>query len=352
MPVENLPIFTSFNVQRFTQYGSMDCANWYGLQVEDTKKIQALYPAMGRQHVNFFGQNKLIFTNEPSASFKTFNYAYYIVGTSVIAVNRFYDTFMIGSVSLGATCWFDYLTVQTTTYAMLTDGTFSYLITEAPMLTGITMQQITDPNKPTNPTYVRAFGNRFVVSEGNTPLYFLTDVNLANALTPGPLVDVNTIFSPFGGAALFGTAAAIIRQMAVLHNQLYLFYDFTTDVYANIAQQITIGGATTEFPFKLNTSYNFDFGIADPNTLSVGFGMMAWLARNQEGTEQFMISEGQKPVNISTDAINVLLEHSRHASGESPYLLGETDGFLYQYENTVFYTEFCWNFSEFRYSGL
>ena len=56
--IEPLNIFCYFDVQRFTQFGAMDCANWYGIQVESGKKQQAMYPTMGRKHVEFLGENK------------------------------------------------------------------------------------------------------------------------------------------------------------------------------------------------------------------------------------------------------------------------------------------------------
>ncbi len=74
---------------------------------------------------------------------------------------------------------------------------------------------------------------------------------------------------PALNAALNASASGIIGQFAVLQNQLYILCDFVTDVWANIITQITVGGVTREFPWKLNSSYNFDFGIADPNSLSV-----------------------------------------------------------------------------------
>ena len=40
--IKPLPIFCYYDVQRFTQFGSMDCANWYGIQVDSGKKKQAL----------------------------------------------------------------------------------------------------------------------------------------------------------------------------------------------------------------------------------------------------------------------------------------------------------------------
>jgi hypothetical protein len=331
--IEPLPIFCYYDKQRFTQFGTMDCANWYGIQVESGKKQQALYPAMGRQHVRFLEQNRLVFNSQPRVEFKSINYLYVVDGTTVYQYDRFYNRKVLPiSVALGTPIWFATLAVGTLIYNMMTDGHDIYVIKEDG--SSVTAEVVTDPNAPGgtttggNPLYVAAFGNRFVVSVEGTPDFYLSTINLSG--------NANTYFT-INGAALNGRASGVIGQFAVLHNQLYIMCDFTTDIWANIITQITVGGVTSEFPWKLNSSYNFDFGIADPNSLSVGFGMMVWLAENQDGLVSFMVSNGQRPEDISSEAINVLLEHSTHPNTLSPFFVTEVDGFLYQYENTIFY---------------
>ena len=61
------------------------------LLAPNTKKTQAFYPAMGRKHIEFFGQNKLVFAVEPQQIFKTIDFMYVIVGTTVIQVDKFYN---------------------------------------------------------------------------------------------------------------------------------------------------------------------------------------------------------------------------------------------------------------------
>lgn len=338
MPVEQLPIFCYYDKQRFIQFGSMDCANWYGISVDSGKKQQALYPAMGRKHISFLNINRLIFNDEPRAIYKTINYFYVVDGTEVIQVDRFYNQKVIGSVSLGSQIWFDWLAVGTQIYALLTDEKKIYLITENN--TSVSMVAVTDANAPSNPLYVAAFGNRFAVSQKNSPFFYLSTINLSGG--------ASGCFS-FGSppAPLFGQASGVIGQMGVLHNQLYIFNDFTTDIWANIPTQITVGGATAEFPWKLNTSYNWDYGIADPHSLSINFGRMAWLAKNADGLVSFMASNGQQPQDISSQAINVLLENSASNDTLSPFLTNTSDGFIYQYENTVFYRVSAGKFLDF-----
>lgn len=331
--IEELPVFCYYDVQRFRQFGAMDCANWYGIKVESGKKQQALYPAMGRQHITFLNQNRLIFNDQPRNVFKSINYLYVVDGTSVYQFDRFYNQKTLPiTVELGSPIWFATLPVGTMVYNMMTDGTHIFVIKEDG--SAVTAEEVTDPNAPGGsttggrPLYVAAFGNRFVVSMADTPDFYLTQINLAG--------NANTYFT-VSGSALFARASGIIGQFGVLQNQLYIMCDFTTDVWANIPTQLTVANATVEFPWKINSSYNFDYGIADPNSLSIDFGMMVWLARNATGLVTFMMTGGQKPQDISSQAINVLLEDSTHINALNPFLVDEVDGFLYQYENTIFY---------------
>lgn len=343
--IEELPIFCYYDKQRFTQFGSMDCANWYGIRVDSGKKQQALYPAMGREHVRFLNQNRLIFNAQPRAIYKSINFMYIVDGTTVYQIDRFYNQKVVPiDVALGGPIWFATLPVNNIVYNMLADGTNIFVITEDGST--LTAALVTDPNAPGGsttggrPLYVAAFGNRFVVSQAGTPNFFLTQINLAG--------NAGTYFTdPTLNAALNASASGVIGQFAVLHNQLYIMCDFTTDVWANIITQITVAGVTREFPWKLNSSYNFDYGIADPNSLSVDFSRMVWLARNANGLVSFMVSSGQKPDDISSQAINVLLENSTHDNQLSPFLTNEVDGFLYQYENTIFYRAAAGQFVDF-----
>lgn len=288
---------------------------------------------MGRKHINFLNENRLIFNAQPAAEFKSINYLYVVVGTTVYQYDRFYNQKILPiSVALNNPIWFATLAVGTLVYNMMTDNNQIFVIKENGST--VTAEVVTDANAPGGtttggkPIYVAAFGNRFVVSVQGTPDFYLSTINLTG--------NAGTYFT-INGQALNGRASGVIGQFAVLHNQLYIMCDFTTDVWANITTQLTVGDVTFEFPWKLNSSYNFDYGIADPNSLSICFGMMVWLAKNQDGLVAFMMSNGQTPKDISSQAINVLLENSIHPDTLSPFLTTEVDGFLYQYENTIFY---------------
>lgn len=312
----------------------MDCANWYGISVDSGKKQQALYPAMGRKHVRILGQNKFIFNSEPRAVFKSINYMYVVDASTVYQYDRFYNKRALKiNVAIGTPIWFATLAVGNVVYNMMTDTKHIYLITENADTT-VDSAVVTDANAPGGanapgkPLYVASFGNRFVVSLEDTPDFYLSTINVDGGASACFTVNSQSVNA---------RASGVINQFAVLHNQLYIMCDFTTDVWANIITQIQVGTVVREFPWKLNSSYNFDYGIADPNSLSVDFGMMVWLARNSNGLVSFMMSNGQAPQDISSQAINVLLENSTHPDDLNPFQDEEVDGFLYQYENTIFY---------------
>lgn len=334
--IEPLPIFCYYDKQRFTQFGSMDCANWYRVQADSGKLGQAMYPAMGRAHINFLNLNKLIYSSQPKDIFKTIDYFYVFIGPQIYQYDKFYNQKLIGEVSLTGVVWTAFLAVGTIVYVMLTDGTNIYIINEN---NGNPIYSVvTDSRAPANPTFIAAFGNRFVVSSANSNIFTLTTINLTGGASGCFTIN---------GSPLFASASGVIGQFAVLHGQLYIFNDYTTDIWANIQTQITVAGVTTTFPWKLNTSYNWDYGMADPLSLSVDFGRMVWLAKNTGGIVTFMVSDGSAPKDLDTQAINVLLEKTASNTLLSPFLNGNSDGFLYQYENTIFYRAVAGEFIDF-----
>jgi hypothetical protein len=336
MAIKPLNIFTFFDIQRFKQFSPQDAANWTASQAPSGKKKMAMYPSMGRKHITYMGTPQLIFGIPPRYIFRSIDFFYVVVGSTVIQIDRYYNQFILTNTDFnqtGGTLSFDFLpVVQVPTagdpsanfqavFCMLADGINCYVIDEV----NKTMTTVTDPNTPLFPKYVVAFGNRFAVSSTNSTQFSLTQVNMGLIYKP------NTLFT-VAGLAVFAQESGIIREMGVLHNQLYIFTDFTTGIWSNTVSYFQ----NATFPWKKNTSYEWDYGMADPDSLDIDFGRMVWLARNRNGLITFMSSDGQMPKPISTQAVNVLLQNSM-GDNLSPYLSQMTDGFLYQYEDTVFY---------------
>ena len=337
--IEELPLWAGYDKQRFLQFSPADCANWYAVDAPSGKKGKALYPAMGRQRITSqTGVNLLNFDSQPRKIFRSIDFVYVVVGNIIWRVNSsFSASVVIGSGTVftrqSGLLNFAYLPCFTipggglpptgqVVYCMLCDGQSVFVIDEATNTIGVCTGDLVPPN----PAFVAAFGNRFVVSSLNSTQFQLTQQNL------GGVLDLSAVFT-IAGNAVFAQESGLIRQMAVLQNQLYIFTDFTTGIWSNTPGQFE----NAAFPWRKNTSFEFNYGIADPDSLDVDFGMITWLAKNRNGLVTFMSSSGQNPTTIGSQAINVFLQQIANAYFEQPLLNTDVVGFLYQYEDTVFY---------------
>ncbi len=340
MAVKPLVMSDSYDEQRFKQFSPASCSNWYPVEAPSGKQQKSLYPVMGRKHLVNSSNQPFVYDAVPQRIFKSIDFVYVVEDNVIYQIDKNFNQIQISqnftwdSVNLN----FAFLPVVQSSMSLgvyqsvfcaFCTGQTMYIFDES----GITVPAftaVTDGNKPKNPLYVAAFGNRFVVSTANSTQFQLTQVNLGGSYDP------NAVFT-IAGSAVFAQESGIIRQIAVLHQQVYFFTDYTTGIWSNTPSVFTSATTTTTFPWKKNTSYDFDFGIADPNSIDVDFGMMVFLAQNRNGLVTFVSSNGQSITPISSQAINVLIQRIANASVTQSLLQNDVNGFLYQYEDTVFY---------------
>lgn len=336
LQTEDLPIIGQYNLQRFTQYSPEDAANFYTVKVDDAKRPFAMYPTMGRRHIRIGGSNRLIFNGLSRGLFRSVKYSYTVIGNQIYRIDSNLSTFNISQgrvLSTSGNMYFAYLLVNNIVFACFVDSRAIYVYREDTSQFFV----VTDSNGPGTvggqgpPGFIAAFGNRIVVSIANSSQFFLSSVNLG-----GNAFDPATCFTT-AGASVFAQENGVIGQFAVLQNTLYIFTDFTTGVWSN--NPAVFSGTGVTFPWKKNTTYDWNFGIADPLSLDVSFGMMVFMAQNSNGLLQIMASSGGEPERISSKAIDVLFQRYANASDDngSPFLEGNANGFLYQYENSIFY---------------
>jgi hypothetical protein len=339
--IETCPIIGPYNIQRFKQFGPEDTANFYLMNDENTKKPHAMYPTMGRAHINT-GINQLVFNTEPRGIFKSIKYAYIVEAGTVYRIDSQWNQTPVGTLeSTSGPVYFAFLVVGNIVFSCMVDGQFIYIYKEdGPS----GFQKVTDSNAPgvftingavTKPGFIAAYGNRITVSVSGSSQFVLSKINLG-----GTAFDPATCFTNATQPQVYALANGIIRQFAVLNNTLYILSDYLTDVWSIIpSQSVRLDtNALAAFPWKSNSTYNWNFGIANPTSLDVDFGYIAFLAQNSDGLLQFMMSKGGQPEKFSTNAIDVLLQKYTNLYGvNNPFLASNSNGFLYQYENTIFY---------------
>lgn len=338
MPVTELPIFGEYNVQQFLQVCPEDVANWNLVSNKSAKKGLAFYPAMGRRHVSVLGNNILNFPTEPRQEWKSVDYFYVFENNNIYRYDKNFNRIKINAPDYASSTgivYFTYLVVPGYTLAVWADGFGLWIHNEA---TDSTIR-VTDPKLVANPTAVIAFGNRIAVAGRKNSQLQISKINLGPLLGPSFLnVDPATCFQDSAGNAIFAYESENIVNFAVLHNTLYVFLESTTSVWSNIPSVFgTTEGVLVTFPWKKNTTYNFDYGLTEPLAMETDFGMMVWMGQNQDGLNQIVMSQGGKPEVISTEAIDILLGRDTINDQFSPYQDIKTIGFLYQWQNVVYF---------------
>lgn len=361
--IKPAPLIGQYGRQRFRQFGPEDSANWYVVKGDQTKRPFAMYPTLGRAHINYVGYNQLVFGSEPRGEFKSIKYGYIVVGNQIFRIDSQYTivniTAAVPLLSFNTPVYFSFLVVNTTVFSCFVDDQKIYVYQEDTE----TFSIVTDPNAPGNvtlngviqkPGFIATFGNRITVSVAGSSQFFLSQPNL---LTPNRGAGQTAQFQPFfaftvgtvlnyvppapiaidvAGAAVFAQEGGIIQQMGVLNNTLYIFTDYTTGIWSNIPA--VFSGTGVSFPWKKSSTYDWNYGLANSESLDIDFGRMVFLARNTNGLLQFMMSYGDQPQVISSKAVDTLLQRYTNLYGaNNPFTVKNSNGFLYQYEDTIFY---------------
>jgi hypothetical protein len=342
--IKELPIIGPYNRQRFAHWSPEDTANFYVAVDERSKQPRAMYPAMGRRHVTYAGINRLAFSSEPRATFKSIDFYYVVVGNTIFQYDSQYnERIFTGLLTISGDIFFTILVVNNIVFSVFVDSQKIYVLQEGTA----TLQVVTDPLAPgnftfngklTKPGFVVTFGNRIAVSVAGSSQFVLSAINLQGKGTVSPPnFDPLHCFTNFGATPQVSALEnGIIRQMGVLNNTLYIFTDYITGVWSN--NPAVFSGTGLTFPWKKNSTYDWNFGIANPTSLDIDFGIMVFLARNSDGLLQFMMSEGGQPRRISSKAIDTLLQdYTNRLGSNNPFLVANSNGFLFQYENTIFY---------------
>src|ERR1700685_4374850 len=129
--IKPCPIIGPYNKQRFNQWSPEDTANWYIVKDENTKQPIAMYPAMGRAHINYLGVNRLIYAAEPRGLFKSINYAYIVVGNTVFRIDSQYNQIVLpGLETTAGKIYFTFLVVNSFVFSVFIDSQKIYVYQE------------------------------------------------------------------------------------------------------------------------------------------------------------------------------------------------------------------------------
>ena len=188
--IKPLSMIGKYNIQRFPQWNPEDTANWNIVKDENSKRPYAMYPTLGRAHINFQNVNQLNFGTEPRKIFKSINYWYAVVGNIIYRIDQDYETVNISGtsvVTISGEIYFTYLIVNSITFVVISDLQKVYIYQEPTQFSSEYFYVVTDNNAPgnytingipTKPGYIATFGNRIVLSALNSSQFVLSQINL------------------------------------------------------------------------------------------------------------------------------------------------------------------------------
>jgi hypothetical protein len=83
------------------------------------------------------------------------------------------------------------------------------------------------------------------------------------------------------------------------------------------------------FPYTRSTSFNIDYGCANPNTIASMDELVVWLGQNEKSGPVIMYSTGGMPKRITTDGIDYVLSNLQTPS--------DAEAFMYRQDGHIFY---------------
>lgn len=184
------------------------------------------------------------------------------------------------------------------------DGSAGYLFDEGTS----TFSTITDPGFPGSPEFAVYVDGYFVVNEGGTNKFYVSEANQGNnwdALRFDTLrVEPDNVIG-LGG----------------VHRQLFVIGTISTEVFYNV------GGS--DFPFRPQTNLIIPYGCAASGSIATGENRLFWLSNNENGVGSVVMTDGTIPIPVSTPNVDIAIQSYENVS--------DANGYIYKIDGHIFY---------------
>lgn len=207
---------------------------------------------------------------------------YFVVGSSLIKYDGLLSPSVVGTLSTET----GFVGVSANqTQVILVDGGTGYI------WDGAAFQSISDPNFPNSPGDVTYLDGRFYVINNTTNQFNASDVE--DGLTYNA-----TNF------AKLTTTADILVNIKMLKRHIYLMGQKAIEVWYDGG-----GGSGGGFPLLRDNALVYSFGSAAVGSAVVKHGHLIWLARNEDGSVGFQLTDGgADPIPISSPQVDLALQ--------------------------------------------
>ena len=266
----------SYEARSVTQ-STQKTVNWYPeMAPKDSKSSMSLLPMPGCKYINKLGVGPIRGTIEYGG------YIYVVSGRDVYKMNEVETTTFVGSI-----------TSFSGSVSMATSGSQGRLVDTSGtgyVVTGTEVTTITETDFAGAKDVVFIDGY-FIVNKPGTGEFYIS--GLFDALTWTALGFGTTEIDPDNLLAMF------------VHNEnLYLFGDYTTQVFYNAGSAF--------FPFENRKGAFMEWGVEARDSLAKVDNAIMWLAKTRQGTAQVVRTTGFQPQIVSTRALeNTISEYAK-----------------------------------------
>ncbi len=291
----------SFSKSKFSRFDGERTVNLYEVFDAGTENQRALFPFPGYEILK-----TLPSSNATRQAKVQFGILYWVAGQNIFKMDELLVPVIIGTL----TTFSGHIGMAfNSTQMIIVDGAFGYIYTYATNV----FQQISDPNAPVMPTDAVFLDGFFIVSQGNSNLFFQSKLNDGTVWTNGSL--------PVTGALT--TQPDYIVGLAVLHRRLFIFGNTCTEVWYNAG--VTTGALT----FRRDNNLLLPYGCGAIDSIQVDYGRLFFLASQSNGTNQVMMTTGSVPQKITPWQLEEALQGYSDAS--------DAYGVIFKISGMVFY---------------
>lgn len=273
-------IFGGFNRQDSPIFNTEDLINYYMRVDPQGKKKYAFVNTPGSNLAQTLTPNGDAVRTLYVTSFD-YSKLYAISNQTVYKLDTTLTSTIIGT--LNTTSGYVSITENIADQLIFVDGQDGYIYQP----TAGTFNQITADGFPPSPLNVAFLDGFFVIPSGGTRSF---QISALNDGTQWDALDVANV-QAYGGLNM---------GVGVVNRRLYFFKTDSTEVWYN--------AGASDFPFRRDNNLIFEYGCLATRSIVSAFDYLFWLSRDDSGTPAVMLTQGQVPVPIASEAVQRLLQ--------------------------------------------
>lgn len=163
-----------------------------------------------------------------------------------------------------------------------------------------------------SPVYITFQDGYFISCDGQTSQWRLSGLNNGFSWPAGPR-----------NIGLLQTRPTFVKAVIAFERQLFVMGETVTEIWH--AQP-----SNSLFPYVRSNAIAINYGLLSPSSVASEFGLLVWVASNNQASPTILVSKGGPPKRLSTDGIDFLLGSLDFPERSTAFLFEEDGHIFYQ----------------------